>query len=195
MLAAPWIEVVPGTFGVQHLTLPEKMVDLDPPTLARVVREKAEVGHLWRSGTPRALWRESWHMPVPGTVSGSFGKRRFINGKPRKPHNGEDISAPMGTRVTAPNRGVVRLAKDRYFGGRTVFLDHGGGLFTFYMHLSVILVQDGQTVAAGDPIGRVGQSGRATGPHLHWGGRLNNARINPLALVRAAPVYSIGGGS
>jgi murein DD-endopeptidase MepM/ murein hydrolase activator NlpD len=85
--------------------------------------------------------------------------------------------------VVAPNDGIARLAKDRFFGGRTVFLEHGGGLFTFYMHLSEIDVVDGQRVAAGEPIGKVGASGRATGPHLHWGGRLNNARINPLTLV------------
>lgn len=194
VLARVPVEVVPGDFGVQHLTLPEKMVDLDQPTLKRVGREKQEVAELWSGGRKDPLWRETWDMPVDGTSGGSFGKRRVINGKPRSPHNGEDFSAPSGTLVRAPNTGIVRLAKDRYFGGLTVFLEHGGGLFTFYMHLSEISVTDGQRVKAGDVIGRVGQSGRATGPHLHWGGRLGNARINPLRLVQEAPGYRIDAG-
>ena len=186
VIARPEVEVVEGRFGVQHLTLPDKMVDLDPPTLKRVAREKKEVSALWNSDTGDARWAPEWRMPVPGDPSGSFGKRRVINGQPRNPHNGEDISAPLGTPVKAPNAGIVRLAKDRYFGGRTVFLEHGGGLFTFYMHLDEISVRDGKVVGAGDLIGKVGKSGRATGPHLHWGGRLNSARINPLELVSGA---------
>jgi hypothetical protein len=192
-IARPTVAVVPGDFGMQRLTLPDRMVNLSPPTLARVKREKAQVTDLWASGTGRPLWREPWAMPVAGEPSGSFGKRRVINGQPRSPHNGEDIPAPAGTPVRAPNDGVARLAGERYFGGQTVFLEHGGGLFTFYMHLSEITVSDGQRVRKGDVIGRVGQSGRATGPHLHWGGRLNNARINPLALVRPEPTLALDG--
>jgi hypothetical protein len=191
-LARPTVEIVPGGFGTQRLTLPQNQVDLDPPTLKRVAREKGEVGRLWRSGTPRALWDGSWRMPVEGEVLHSFGFRRIINGQPRSPHNGEDIAAPTGTPVVAPNDGVARLTGERFFGGRTVFLEHGAGLFTFYMHLSDIEVTDGQEVKKGDVIGKVGQSGRATGPHLHWGGRLNDARINPLNLVGPEPRLELG---
>ncbi len=188
------VQIVAGKFGVQRLTLPDRMVDLDDTTLQRVRKEKREVGQLWRQGQKsKVVWQETWRMPVEGTPSGSFGKRRFINDKPRSPHNGEDIPAPAGTLVVAPNSGTVRLAKERYFGGQTVFLEHGGGLFTFYMHLSEILVTDGTRVDAGDPIGKVGASGRATGPHLHWGGRWNKARINPLTLVNALPVVALPG--
>jgi len=181
-VARPIVQVVAGHFGVQHLTLPDKMVTLSDATLTRVGKEKAEVRALWASKS-NPTWRPDWQMPLAGDVSGSFGKRRVINGEPRNPHNGEDIPAPTGTPVLAPNNGIARLAKERFFGGQTVFLEHGGGLFTFYMHLSEIDVVDGQAVAAGDLIGKVGASGRATGPHLHWGGRLNNARINPVDLV------------
>ena len=190
VIGRPTVQVVDGGFGVQHLTLPDKMVTLDDDTLARVAKEKAEVRTLWKTaGKP--LWRPTWRMPVEGEASGSFGKRRVINGEPRSPHNGEDIPAPTGTPVVAPNDGIARLAKDRFFGGQTVFLEHGGGLFTFYMHLSEIGVVDGQLVTAGEPIGKVGASGRATGPHLHWGGRLNNARINPLTLVGEGAVLNL----
>jgi len=192
VLARPTVEVRPGGFGTQRLTLPRNQVDLDPPTLERVAREKAQVGALWRSGTPKALWGGPWRMPVEGEVLHSFGFRRIINGEPRSPHNGEDIAAPMGTPVVAPNDGVARLTGERFFGGRTVFLEHGGGLFTFYMHLSDIAVEDGQEVKKGEVIGKVGQSGRATGPHLHWGGRLNDARINPIRLVEPEPSLDLG---
>ncbi len=191
VVARPLVKVVPGGFGVQYLTLPDKMVTLDDATLTRVKKEKGEVRTLWRDGAKIPIWDSLWQMPVSGKPSGSFGKRRVINGQPRSPHNGEDIPAAKGTPVLAPNTGIVRLAKDRFFGGNTVFLEHGGGLFTFYMHLSEIDVVDGQQVTAGEMIGRVGASGRATGPHLHWGGRLNNARINPMTLVKKSPVLSI----
>lgn len=193
LLASIAIEVVDGKFGVQHLTLPKKMVDLDAPTLKRVRQEKSEVGDLWKSGTEQMLWTESWRMPVAGDPSGSFAKRRVINGEPRNPHNGEDIPAATGTPVHAPNAGIARLAKDRYFGGKTVFIEHGAGLFTFYMHLSKINVSDGQQIAPGDVIGEVGASGRATGPHLHWGGRLNDARVNPVRLTEITQPIRIGG--
>jgi hypothetical protein len=195
VIARPTVDVTPGGFGVQHLTLPDAMVELDAPTLKRVGREKRQVAALWAGGRRGPLWTEGWRMPVSGKPSGSFGKRRVINGQPRSPHNGEDIPAPAGTPVRAPNEAVVRLPGERYFGGNTVFLDHGGGLFTFYMHLSEIAVREGQRVHAGDVIGRVGASGRATGPHLHWGGRLNNARINPLHLLAPEDRMALDGGA
>jgi murein DD-endopeptidase MepM/ murein hydrolase activator NlpD len=187
VVTRPTVTVTGGGFGVQRLTLPDQMVDLDDATLVRVAREKAAVGTLWEQGAKSApVWSDDWRLPVAGKAAGSFGKRRIINGNPRSPHNGEDIPAAAGTPVLAPNAGTVRLAGERFFGGQTVFLEHGGGLFTFYMHLSAVDVVDGQRVRAGDQIGRVGASGRATGPHLHWGGRLNNARINPFTLLQPA---------
>jgi len=194
-IARPTIQVKDGGFGTQELTLPKDQVDLDLPTLARVNREQAQVHHLWRNGARKAMWSGPWRMPVEGRILHSFGFRRVINGEPRSPHNGEDIAAPKGTPVVAPNDGIARLTGDRFFGGNTVFLEHGGGLFTFYMHLSEIEVKDGQAVKQGEVIGRVGQSGRATGPHLHWGGRLNDARINPLNLVAPEPLLVVGDGS
>jgi len=191
-LARATVVIRSGDFGTQRLTLPKDQVDLDPPTLARVAKEQTEVRDLWQSGTPRALWDGPWRMPVEGEVLHSFGFRRIINGEPRSPHNGEDIAAPLGTPVVAPNDGVARLTGERFFGGETVFLEHGAGLFTFYMHLSDIEVQDGQPVKKGDVIGKVGQTGRATGPHLHWGGRLNDARINPILLVQPEPRLDLG---
>lgn len=178
------VRVVDGKFTEQHLTLPKQMVDLDEETLVRVTQEKEKIYALWDIGEKKAMWDGKWLMPVEGTRSGSFGKRRVINGESKNPHNGEDISAPAGKPVIAPNSGIVRLAEDQFYGGNTLVIDHGAGLFTFYMHMESLNVTEGQHVAKGERLGHVGSTGRSTGPHLHWGGRLNNARINPVSLTR-----------
>lgn len=106
-----------------------------------------------------------------------------MNGQARNPHNGEDIGAPLGTDVLATNDGVVRLTVEHFFSGKGVFLDHGLGFYSMYFHLSEVLVKDGDVVKAGQIVGKVGATGRATGPHLHWGVKLNGARVNPYALL------------
>jgi murein DD-endopeptidase MepM/ murein hydrolase activator NlpD len=130
------------------------------------------------------LWQRGFETPLPGyEASGSFGKRRIFNEKPRSPHSGEDISAPAGTPVRAPARGRVVLAKALFFLGNTVVLDHGFGLFSFYGHLSSIGVEPGTIVEGGEVLGKVGATGRVTGAHLHWGVRLGDARVNPMDLL------------
>ncbi|MFQ5991169.1 MAG: M23 family metallopeptidase [Nitrospiraceae bacterium] len=176
--------VLSEEFPVQHLNLPKAMVDLDQDTLVRVKAEQKEVRAVLGEVTGERLWRERFIVPVEGTVSGAFGRKRVINGQARNPHNGEDISAPAGTDVRATNDGVVRLAVDHFFSGKGVFIDHGLGLYSMYFHLSEISVQDGNVVKRGQRIGKVGASGRVTGPHLHWGVRLNGARVNPYSLTR-----------
>ncbi len=177
------ILVVQERFPVQHLTLPKDQVDLDRKTLVRVRDEQRRVRKVLQTASERRLWRGGFIKPLEGDISGAFGRKRLINGQPRSPHSGEDISAPAGTDVLATNNGIVRLTADHFFSGKGVFLDHGLGLHSMYFHLSEVLVEEGQAVRRGQPIGRVGSTGRATGPHLHWGVRLNGARINPYALV------------
>ena len=178
------IQVIKEQYPVQRLTLPEKMVDLDKKTLARVRKEAQQVNGAFASLNPRRLWKGTFVEPVQGKVSGRFGSRRVINGQPKRPHSGEDIAAPEGTPVLAMNEGVVRLRMDHFFTGKGVILDHGLGLFSMYFHLSVIDVEEGQVVKKGQHIGKVGSSGRATGPHLHWGVRLNGSRVNPYSLIQ-----------
>jgi murein DD-endopeptidase MepM/ murein hydrolase activator NlpD len=129
------------------------------------------------------LWQPSFVEPVSGKRTGIFGSVRIMNGQARNPHNGEDIGAPLGTDVAATNDGVVRLTVDHIFSGRGVFLDHGLGFYSMYFHLSEVLVKEGDVVRAGQIVGKVGATGRATGPHLHWGVKLNGARVNPYALL------------
>lgn len=163
-------------------------MDLSPKDLARATREAERLGRIYARVTPERLWTGGFRLPLEGTQpSDNFGRKRLLNGKPRSPHAGVDFSAPPGTSVRAPQRGRVALASALFFSGRTVVLDHGLGLFSFYGHLSALDVKEGEMVEAGDPLGRVGATGRATGPHLHWGLRLNGARVDPLDLVGLLP--------
>jgi hypothetical protein len=170
-------------FPVQKLTLPDEMVHLGPETLDRVKRESSEALTTMAPVAPSRWWTGAFLKPTEGPVGGSFGRRRVINGEPRSPHTGEDISAPEGSAVQASNGGIVRLTADHYFSGKSIFLDHGAGLYTMYFHLSKILVEPDQHVDKGQVIGLVGSSGRATGAHLHWGARLNGSRIDPMGLT------------
>ena len=175
--------VIKESYPVQHLTLPSEQVDLDDESLVRVKVEQEQVQAVLQGMSRERLWDSPFLEPVHGEVAGAFGRTRIINGQARSPHNGEDISAPPGTPVVAMNDGVARLTVDHFFSGKGVFLDHGLGLYSMYFHLAEVLVQDGTVVKRGQPIGKVGATGRATGPHLHLGVRLNGARVNPYALV------------
>lgn len=175
------ITVASGGFGIQELSLPDAQVDLDAATLKRVEEEQRAVLAIMQPLTPR-LWDGSFIVPIEGTPRGTFGQRRVINGQPRSPHTGEDITAPLGTPVLATNRGIVRMVADQFFSGKSVIIDHGLGVYSMYFHLSTITVQPGDPVDKAQVIGTVGATGRASGPHLHWGVRLDGARVNPLSL-------------
>jgi murein DD-endopeptidase MepM/ murein hydrolase activator NlpD len=177
------VEVLKQKFRVEHLKLPKDKVDLDEQGLARWKAEQEHVKEALSIDSRNKLWQPSFVEPVSGKRTGIFGSVRIMNGQARNPHNGEDIGAPTGTNVAATNDGVVRLTVDHIFPGKGVFLDHGLGFYSMYFHLSEVLVKEGEAVKAGQIIGKVGATGRATGPHLHWGVKLNGARVNPYALL------------
>jgi murein DD-endopeptidase MepM/ murein hydrolase activator NlpD len=179
------VEVLPTEFGVERLILPKDKVDLTPQTAARVEKDAAQFKDAFGQSGDERLWRDVFLVPVEGARSGTFGQKRVINGQEKNPHTGEDIRAPLGARVTASNSGKIVLSGDFFFNGQSLVIDHGGGLFTMYFHLSEIKVKDGDFVKQGQIIGLVGQSGRATGPHLHWCARLHGARVDPFSLVKA----------
>ena len=177
------IKVRPAKFGLQKLTLPKEMVELDEETLKRVRAEQEKIGKVWNIFTEEYLWQGNFIAPTEGELSSNFGLRRIINGEPKNPHNGIDFAAPEGAPVYAPNHGRVVFIDEQFFSGKSLIIDHGFGLFTMYFHLSEILVDDGEDIKKGQAIAKVGKSGRATGPHLHWGMRLNGAKVNPISIV------------
>lgn len=167
-------------FPVQRLTLPAPMVDLDPETERRAVAEVDALRTLYRTISPERLWRGPFVRPVAGNEPGSgFGSRRIINGQRRSPHGGSDYVASRGTPVVAVNDGRVALVGEHFFPGRLVVIDHGLGLYTVYFHLDEARVEIGEYVLRGQPLGTVGSTGRATGPHLHFGVQVGAARVDP----------------
>jgi murein DD-endopeptidase MepM/ murein hydrolase activator NlpD len=175
------LKVLRGSFRVQKLSVDPKFVEVPPEEKERVKADSERVNAAYATAEAGRRW-SSFARPVP-FEGGNFGSRRVYNGKTQSFHAGLDMPAPAGTPVAAAADGRVALAGDLYFSGGTVLLDHGGGLFTQYMHLSRVDVKDGDVVTKGTVVGLAGATGRVTGPHLHWGARWNGARVNPAALL------------
>jgi len=173
-------------FPEQHLEV--ESIYVEPPREARerIQRERARLDKIYavRRGVPPPT--VPFERPVPGENTSVFGARRVFNGTPSPPHSGLDLRAPTGTPVRAAGPGIVALADDLYYAGRTVILDHGGGLFTIYAHLSELRVEEGDRVETGRVIGLSGATGRVTGPHLHWGGKIGERIFDPSALLSAS---------
>jgi len=179
-------EVVTKAYEEQRITIKNKrMVDPEKRDLERIARERGKINAALRAWSDSEAVTLEFRQPVDGPTSSPFGLRRFFNEQPRKPHSGLDIAAPEGTPVRAPAPGIIIDTGDYFFNGKSVFIDHGQGLVTLYAHLSRIEVKKGAPVAGGDIIGRIGMTGRVTGPHLHWGVSLNDARVDPLLFLPA----------
>lgn len=177
------------SYPTQHISIKNKRkVNPNQYDMVRINREKTRIDSVLQHWTDTETVPLDFIWPVKGKISGLFGRRRVFNGEPRKLHSGMDIAAPSGTPVQAPAAGIMRGTGDYFFNGNTVFIDHGQGLVTMFCHLSRIDVKDGQSVQQGEIIGRVGATGRVTGPHLHFGISLNDERVEPrLFLPHPAP--------
>jgi hypothetical protein len=170
-------------FPTRHLTVDDAFVNPPEAEMTRIARDAADLAALWSASSPTRLWTRPFVRPVPQAANSAFGSRSVLNGSPRNPHGGADFASPEGTPIKAPNGGRVVLARSLYYTGNTVVIDHGLGLFSLFAHLSETTVTIGEAVTAGQPIGRVGSTGRVTGPHLHWAVRANGARVDPLSLL------------
>jgi murein DD-endopeptidase MepM/ murein hydrolase activator NlpD len=175
--------VVAKRFPTRRLTVEEKYVSPPPDALIRIKEERERVSAIFASVTPERFWHGSFALPVPGSVISVFGKRNIYNGQPRSPHTGVDFRGDIGTPIKAPNAGRIVLAEDLYYSGKTIIIDHGLGLYSYFGHMSAFTVNEGDHVKRHDVIGRIGSTGRATGPHLHWTIRLVETRIDPLSLA------------
>ena len=174
------IDVGPKRYAEQHLTIKNKRkVNPNEEDMKRITAERVRIS------AAMDQWHEvpepdlTFTTPLEGPRSDSYGKRRFFNGQPRRPHGGMDIAMPAGTPIVAAADGVVTETGDFFFNGNTVFIDHGQGLLTLYMHMQEIDVAPGQVVTKGQRIGTVGATGRVTGPHLHLSVRLNGTYVDP----------------
>ena len=179
------INVVAGKFPTSQLSVDERFVDLSKADLERVGRDNRETNAIYSHMTTDIVPDEPFTVPIAGETGKNFGERRVFNGQPRSPHSGSDLRAATGTPIHVTNRGRVVLAKNLFFTGNTVIVDHGFGIYSIYAHLSQIDVNRGDAVRNGQTIGLAGATGRVTAPHLHWAMRVQGARVDPFSLVNA----------
>ena len=177
-------EVLEKEYEAQYITIKNKRkVNPNKKDLQRIIKEKKEMVQVYRSWTAQNTDVTSFIRPAEGPYSSPFGLKRFFNKQARAPHSGVDIAAPKGSPILSPAEGTVKATGHYFFNGKTVLIDHGQGLVTMFCHMSQVNVQLGQRIKQGEQVGEVGQTGRATGPHLHWSVSLNNARVNPLLFM------------
>lgn len=175
----------PRQFNIQRIdNLPPDKVTAPPELLERIREEGRQSSQARLRRDPREDWAEGFSWPVTGRITGVYGSQRILNGEPKNPHWGLDIAAPTGTPVKAPAPGIVTLAHpDMYYSGGTLFIDHGHGLVSAFLHLSALHAKVGDRVERGTIVAEVGATGRATGPHLDWRMNLGPIRIDPALLV------------
>jgi len=177
-----------GKFPTEKLTVEKQFVQPDPEQQKRAEEDQKKMRAIFDTVTAERLWDGAFHLPLKdATTGGNFGRRRVLNGQARSPHAGVDFPALKGTAVFAAQRGKVVLAEDLYYSGNTVVIDHGYGIYTLYAHLSEIEVKAGDAVESNAEIGKVGATGRVTGPHLHWGLTVQHARVNAMQIVAREP--------
>jgi murein DD-endopeptidase MepM/ murein hydrolase activator NlpD len=173
-----------GKFATESLKVEKQFVEPNAQQAERAQAEQQKLRQLFDHVTAEKLWQGSFRLPLAGTASGTnFGKRRILNGQSRSPHTGADFPSPTGTPVHATQGGRVVLAEELYFSGNTVIVDHGLGIYSLYGHLSSIDVAAGDSVKVGALLGKVGATGRVTGPHLHWGITVNKTRVDPVRMM------------
>jgi murein DD-endopeptidase MepM/ murein hydrolase activator NlpD len=170
-------------FPELHLSLPDEKVFPSPDDLDRVEKENKKLKDIWQNVSER-MWEGKFIAPLENEISTAFGTKRVMNEKFTSVHRGTDIRGKEGEQVRASNSGKVVLSEELFYGGNTLVLDHGRGIFSIYMHLSGFNVRSGDAVAKGDTIGFVGSSGRSTGPHLHFGVKVAGINVNPISLIK-----------
>jgi murein DD-endopeptidase MepM/ murein hydrolase activator NlpD len=181
--AAQPLVVLPKRFATRTLRVAPEFVNPPLATAARIAGDVSLLNEVYAHSADEPLWRAPFVRPVPQSANSRFGQRSRFNGEMRSPHAGTDFMSPAGTPVKAPNAGRVVVARDLYFTGNTVVIDHGLGVFSMLAHLSRVDVREGDGVTGGEVIGLVGATGRVTGPHLHWALRVGGARVDAMSAL------------
>jgi Peptidase family M23 len=176
-------QVIAGNYQTDVLKVDARRVNPDKKDLQRAGREAGEIRRVYAGGIQERLWEGAFQLPVENEISSRFGNRRVFNDQLKSYHNGLDFRSPKGTPVYASNSGVVRLAKNLFYSGNAVIIDHGTEIFTIYAHLSSIKTAAGRRIEKGQLIGLTGATGRVSGPHLHWGVKLSGIAVSPLRFV------------
>lgn len=184
------LTIQPKRFPTRRLVVAPEFVDPPSSMAERIAHETALLTDVYGHSATERLWRQAFTRPVPDLANSRFGTRNIFNGKARSPHAGTDFLSAAGVRVKAPNAGRVMVARDLFFSGKTVVIDHGLGVFSLLAHLSRIDVKEGDLIDVGDLVGLVGATGRVTGPHLHWALRVAGARVDPLSALELLGVPS-----
>lgn len=177
------LEIAARDFPKKKLTVAQKYVTPPREVLDRIKRESELLALIYSSSSPDWLAEGPFVLPCEGKLFPNFGEQRIYNNVPRSVHTGVDIAVPLGHPIRATNSGLVVLASDLYYSGKTVIIDHGLGLFSSYSHLSKLLVKRGEMIKTGQIVGLAGSTGRSTGPHLHWAVKIYGARVDPLSLL------------
>jgi murein DD-endopeptidase MepM/ murein hydrolase activator NlpD len=176
-------KIVAGNYPTDELKVEPGRVNPSKKNSDRARKEARRVRQIYAGGNITALWAGDFQLPMDSKITSSFGNKRLFNGQLKSYHNGVDFRASVGTPVLAANSGVVKLADNLFYSGNTVIIDHGNLIFTIYAHLSKLEVKTGQPIAKGQPIGLTGATGRVSGPHLHWGVKVNGSAVNPIEFV------------
>jgi murein DD-endopeptidase MepM/ murein hydrolase activator NlpD len=182
------LTVEDGNYPSEVLKVGAKHIDPPKSVVKRILAEQKEVGALYRIEKKERYWKGQFSKPIDSEITSPYGNKRVYNGKMKSFHQGMDFRAKVGTPILSPEGGVVVLAKDLYFTGGTVILDHGFGFFTVYCHMSEVKTKVGVAVKKGEVLGLSGATGRVSGPHLHWGAVVNRQKVNPENLLRVLPV-------
>ena len=179
------MDVARRDYAIERVNgLPQQTVTPNPVEQARIARENALIAAARGRDEARSDFSAAWVRPAQGRISGVYGSQRVLNGEPKSPHMGLDIAAPAGTQIRAPAPGVVTLAHPgMLLSGQTVIVDHGHGVNSVYIHMSRTDVHEGQVLAQGDAIGAIGMTGRASGPHLHWGLNWFDIKLDPALIA------------
>lgn len=184
LASSQMLVVAAKTFPTRRLRVaPDYVTPSSPEQVARIAADAARIAEVYRQSARERLWTTPFVRPVVHEANSAFGTRSIYNGVRRSSHAGADFRSPAGTPIHAPNSGRVALARDLFFTGQTVIVDHGLGVFSVLAHLSRIDVTEGQDVTAGALVGLVGATGRVTGAHLHWGFLVSGARVDPLSAL------------